>query len=309
MDADIDGAFFQLCQFFDFDEPSVPELPSEVVEEILTIVFSFSTFEERRGLLCLSRDLCRSLGRTAYRVVQITTLMRFKEFLSWMDTKSDDFLRVTIKALHVNLIIPGPTVECLTKEQWTAMLSRLGGLQTLFIFCSYWNGHDCLFAAWEAIFVLPELKSLRLDWHFNEASLTIPPPYVYPCYALEAVTHLTIVGNGKHCFDLNDIIQFRALSHLAIVNPTAGYSRDDVLYWEKYLVRLRLLVILVFWNEDLFIEGFDKTKKIVGFVGVGDVADEFRSQANGGETMWTRAEATLAERHRLQFEIFNSECT
>ncbi|KAH8813460.1 hypothetical protein DL96DRAFT_1821251 [Flagelloscypha sp. PMI_526] len=268
-----------------------PELPERIVQHILTIVFLPGTFQERREMLCLSKDIYSYLAQFVYRVIQIDSPRPFEEFLSWMQTKSDDFLKGTIKALHVNLLM-----WCPSERNWTALLSRLHGLQSLFIFCSDWIDHDCLLAAWRAIFVLPELSSLRLDWHFNAASLTIPPPYIYPCYSLQTVTHLTIVGNSNHNFGLSDIIQFRVLSHLAIINPMVGYSRDDILHWVGCLIRLRLMVILVFGNEGSFISGFDQTEKIVGFVGVGDASSEFRNHVKGGETIWTRGEAILENR-------------
>ncbi|KAH8813458.1 hypothetical protein DL96DRAFT_1821249 [Flagelloscypha sp. PMI_526] len=276
---------------------SASELPREIVEEVLRIALLSGSLEERRNLLCLSKDLYSYLARAAYYLVQIHSSARLQEFLFWMDTKSTEFLRVTVKALHIHL-----GFSRVEKDTWTGLLARLEGLQMLYIFCSDWSSYDCLVAVWRAIFLLKELKSVRLDWHFNSASLAVPPANIIP-YALQTVTHLTIVGDSTHSFGLEDISQFNVLSHLAIINPILGYSKGDILHWEKCLCGLHLMVILVFWSEDTFISGLDETLKIVGFVGVGDVSDEFRNHANGGETMWTRAEAILAERNRMRYEL------
>ncbi|KAH8832154.1 hypothetical protein DL96DRAFT_1590074, partial [Flagelloscypha sp. PMI_526] len=277
------------------------ELPAELVHQVLSLAAELGSWSERRTILSLSKDIYGIVARVVYRLVQVASPVspgcfaypeRFGNFITWMDSKTPAFLNSTVKGLNIIL----STSRGHDADVWRRIFANMQGLQMLYIFCSSWEGDASLLSAWNGILALPDLKSLRLDWHFDQ--FTIPSSRTPMFCALQSVTRLSIVGNRKRSFDLKDIRQFDRLSHLAVINPDLGYTKHDLNQFYDRLGGLEILVVTVFGlvSANAFRHHFNGMKKFVVLEHTGTEYEEFKNQMNGGETIWTRAEDIVRKR-------------
>ncbi|KAH8813498.1 hypothetical protein DL96DRAFT_1685318 [Flagelloscypha sp. PMI_526] len=282
-----------------------PELPTELVEQILSVATQAATWDEKSLLLSLSKSTYGSVSREVFRVIQVAkrdgssfaSEDQFRAFAAWIESKPLAFVQTVIHALHLNLDGPGED-----SKVWRRLLQKLTGLKLLHIYCADWSNADgCLPVVWDCLFRLPSLKRLHVDWHMN--SLALPPTQQSPLHALHNLTHLSIVPEYQRSFMLDFLQSFESLVHLMIFNPDLGSTREDIMRFETGLPQL-LTLLLVFTTDEDDGSGwmFNQSEKIVSIHRADHpFSEEFELEANDGYTIWKQGEDIVAK--KLQLEV------
>ncbi|KAH8813478.1 hypothetical protein DL96DRAFT_1716385 [Flagelloscypha sp. PMI_526] len=241
-----------------------PQLPSELVDDILGLVAMNAHPDQRIELLTLSKSIYYSLFRLVYGAIYLppmgstataTSPKYFASLSAWVDSKPRE-LQQKITAFRLHLEKAGEDEE----PMWTCLLNNLSGLEIFDVYCYNWT-KECTALVWKLIFQLPTLKNVRFDWHFD---IFCPPARPKDTllkdthFPLRTITHLSIVPPLSQYF----LRRFIALTHLALFNPIVGCNRDDIFALDAALPNLRMLVLIIEDNE--FEDWrFDSIEKIV----------------------------------------------
>ncbi|KAH8813480.1 hypothetical protein DL96DRAFT_1821266 [Flagelloscypha sp. PMI_526] len=270
------------------------ELPAELVEGILGLATLNAPADQRLQLSTLSKYTYNSLFPYVYGAIHLPPIgsrnsgasdESFTSFLAWVDSQPQ-LLQQKIKALRLSLDKSGDD-----EQVWTRLFCNLSSLKILDIYCFDWN-HKCRVSVWDLIFKHPKLTNLRLDWHFNAMTIPTQPEDVFP--ALRSVTHLSVVPDYRTNFGLKVLSRFKVLSHLAVFNPAAGYTQQDIINLDAGLPNLHMLVLIV-EVEEMSEWEFDNNERIVALPELAaPIEDEFQSLVQGGSTIWKKGQDSIA---------------
>ncbi|KAH8813490.1 hypothetical protein DL96DRAFT_520871 [Flagelloscypha sp. PMI_526] len=245
---------------------AVPELPTELVNEILCIAALKSNRFERACLLSLSKNIYSVVSSIVYRVLapkesetaydgrSHTSVQDFYTFVAWVESKPSSFLSQTVKALHLNLWNPGPRFKA---DDWTRFFNILNGLHYVHLYCYYLSDDSdveeakrCALAAWNAVFRLPKLRTVFFPWTMRDTEMPSVNELEPPLLALSSITHLIL-----DCADVpaEVLSSFAGLTHLAVVYPWGEYSfeLDDIFQYQRALQsRLQVLIVCLDGSQD-----------------------------------------------------------
>ncbi|KAH8813484.1 hypothetical protein DL96DRAFT_1716391 [Flagelloscypha sp. PMI_526] len=276
------------------------EVPFELVEEILGwVVLSSSEHDRKMDFLTLSKTIYTRLFPIVYRVIELPIIksgqfrsmdeIGFSPFFSWINSMNPRSLLLHIKALYLRLDTSGTE-----SERWTTLFKSLCALEILDFYCGRWEG-GCSEVVWDSILHHRSLKHISFDWHFN--GLKVPAAPDDTLSALRTVTHIVVVPDEENSWSLAFFGRFLALTHLAVINPKVGYTREQLLSFEAGLPNLHILVVSLI---DEWEWPFEETKKIVI---VRECPDEILDEDC---FLWTKGEELLTRRHRSRSSVSQS---
>ncbi|KAH8796201.1 hypothetical protein DL96DRAFT_1825982 [Flagelloscypha sp. PMI_526] len=268
-------------------------LPFELIGEILCCAAVTTAAHRRTEFLTISKSIYASLFPTLYGTIELigkshgVAEIKLLQFVSWVNSTKSRSLLLHIKALYLLLYTSGTD-----SEQWTQILQDLSSLEILDLFCQTWEG-TCLTVVWNCILCHPTLKSISFDWHMNGLEVPDAPDGTF--HALKNVTHISVVPNGANSFGLPIFRRFVSLTHLAVVNPGAGYTQEHLLSFEASLPGLHILVVNP-PDYDPSAWDLDEMGKIIT---VREPDEEFSVKtADKRSRLWTIAEDLLHRRRK-----------
>ncbi|KAH8824160.1 hypothetical protein DL96DRAFT_1613260 [Flagelloscypha sp. PMI_526] len=276
------------------------DLPDELQQEVFSIaVLSMTTHGELFNTLIL----CKTSYNFAYPMLYSTLIIedRTLEFFIQIFNKHRVPFGAHCKALR---IMRGTLSGSMYDAVFLSLIPGLPKLEHFESFFGLWDPatvhvgslQKALDGALGAILALPNLRHLRLDWHFNHASRNAPLSQSYPM-----VSHLRIVVSG----DMKPLLhRFPNLTHLQLIFPDIRFHHDFLSHCLSIFQTLQVLLVCES-NPRVGAAGgrefvYDDPRVVVVQGTDSWVADDFLNIVKDDDkSVWRRAQLALDQKQAL----------